>query len=112
MDRFSHKGAFFDGEEHKEYALDAVVMATGYDFHSPLLKDIVSFGEREPHFYNRMFPPEMKRHILAIIGLFNGAGCAMPVCEYSSWPCQIFKGEKHIPSKDVMWKRFMPLKNI
>lgn len=70
------------------------VFATGYKFAFPFLAShVVSVSENKVALYKYVFPPEMDRHTLAIIGLVQPLGAIMPISEMQArWATRVFKG--------------------
>ncbi|XP_053715918.1 flavin-containing monooxygenase 5-like [Synchiropus splendidus] len=84
--------------------IDLVVFATGYKFSFPFLaSNIVSVTDNKVSLYKSVFPPELVRPTLAIIGLVQPLGAIMPISEMQArWATQVFKGSKKLPSHSVM----------
>ena len=71
---------FKDGTVEED--IDAVILATGYIFGFPFLdKSVVDVIENKVKLYKYMFPPQLSRHTLAIIGCFQPLGAIMPISE-------------------------------
>uniref|UniRef100_A0A671V1L4 Flavin-containing monooxygenase n=1 Tax=Sparus aurata TaxID=8175 RepID=A0A671V1L4_SPAAU len=92
--------------------VDLVVFATGYRFSFPFLaSQVVSVSENKASLYKYVFPPELDRPTLAIIGLVQPLGSIMPVSELQArWATRVFKGCIKLPSmaamqKDVQFKQ-------
>lgn len=85
---------FTDGTEADD--IDLVVMATGYVFGFPFLEKLVDVKDNEVKLYKYMFPPNLKRQTLAIIGCFQPLGAIMPMSEMQCrLAARVFK-VKHI----------------
>ncbi|XP_069555235.1 flavin-containing monooxygenase 5-like [Brachyistius frenatus] len=86
--------------------VDLVVFATGYQFSFPFLAShVVSVSKNETSLYKYVFPPELDRPTLAIIGLVQPLGAIMPISEMQArWATRVFKGCIKLPSADDMLK--------
>lgn len=92
--------------------VDLVVFATGYRFSFPFLAShVTSVSGNKASLYKYMFPPELERPTLAIIGLVQPLGAIMPISEMQArWATRVFKGCTKLPSvasmlKDVQCKQ-------
>jgi len=72
------------------------VFATGYSFSFPFLAShVVSVSENKASLYKYVFPPELDRPTLAVIGLVQPLGAIMPIAEMQArWATRVFKGEQ------------------
>lgn len=70
------------------------VFATGYKFSFPFLaSQVVSVTDNKASLYKYVFPPELDRPTLAIIGLVQPLGAIMPISEMQArWATRVFKG--------------------
>ncbi|XP_042339776.1 dimethylaniline monooxygenase [N-oxide-forming] 5 [Plectropomus leopardus] len=109
--RFQGSSVEFDDGSVVE-DVDLVVFATGYRFFFPFLAShVVSVSENKASLYKYVFPPEMERPTLAIIGLIQPLGAIMPISEMQArWATRVFKGCLKLPSvasmlKDVQCKK-------
>ncbi|XP_041791022.1 flavin-containing monooxygenase 5-like [Chelmon rostratus] len=95
---------FDDGSVEED--VDLVVFATGYRFSFPFLaSQVVSATENKASLYKYVFPPELERPTLAIIGLVQPLGAIMPISEMQArWATRIFKGCTKLPSVTAMLK--------
>uniref|UniRef100_A0A3B5KVH8 Flavin-containing monooxygenase n=1 Tax=Takifugu rubripes TaxID=31033 RepID=A0A3B5KVH8_TAKRU len=86
--------------------VDLVVFATGYTFSFPFLSShVISVSENKTSLYKYVFPPELQRPTLAIIGLVQPLGAIMPISEMQArWATRVFKGCTKLPSVDSMMK--------
>ncbi|KAL7397818.1 hypothetical protein ABVT39_028357 [Epinephelus coioides] len=86
--------------------VDLVVFATGYKFSFPFLAShVVSVSQNKASLYKYVFPPEMDRPTLAIIGLVQPLGAIMPISEMQArWATRVFKGCIKLPSMASMLK--------
>uniref|UniRef100_UPI003AAF904F flavin-containing monooxygenase 5-like n=1 Tax=Centroberyx gerrardi TaxID=166262 RepID=UPI003AAF904F len=92
--------------------IDLVVFATGYSFSFPFLAShVLSVSGNKASLYKYVFPPELDRPTLAIIGLVQPLGGTIPISEMQArWATRVFKGCNKLPSmaamlKDVQCKR-------
>ncbi|XP_054458149.1 flavin-containing monooxygenase 5-like [Anoplopoma fimbria] len=109
--RFQGSSVEFDDGSVVE-DVDLVVFATGYRFSFPFLAShVVSVTENKASLYKFVFPPELERPTLAIIGLVQPLGAIMPISEMQArWATRVFKGSIKLPSvasmlKDVQCKQ-------
>ncbi|XP_029005114.1 flavin-containing monooxygenase 5-like [Betta splendens] len=95
---------FDDGSKVED--VDLVVFATGYRFSYPFLtSNVVSVSENKTDVYKFVFPPELDRPTLAIIGLVQPLGAIMPISEMQArWATRVFKGCIKLPSAAAMLK--------
>ncbi|XP_040896111.1 flavin-containing monooxygenase 5-like isoform X3 [Toxotes jaculatrix] len=95
---------FDDGSVEED--IDLVVFATGYRFSFPFLAShVVSVSENKASLYKYVFPPELERPTLAIIGLVQPLGAIMPISEMQArWATRVFKGSIKLPSAAAMLK--------
>ncbi|XP_068599169.1 flavin-containing monooxygenase 5-like [Brachionichthys hirsutus] len=86
--------------------VDLVVFATGYSFSYPFLAShVVSVSENKASLYKYVFPPELARPTLAIIGLVQPLGAIMPISEMQArWATRVFKGCLKLPPMSSMLK--------
>ncbi|KAM9384190.1 flavin-containing monooxygenase 5-like [Pholidichthys leucotaenia] len=84
--------------------IDLVVFATGYTFSFPFLaSQVVSVSKNKASLFKYVFPPELERPTLAIIGLVQPIGAIMPISEMQArWATRVFKGCVKLPSLAVM----------
>ncbi|GLD50546.1 dimethylaniline monooxygenase [N-oxide-forming], partial [Lates japonicus] len=103
--RFQGSSVEFDDGSVVE-DVDLVVFATGYRFSFPFLAShVVSVSENKVSLYKYVFPPEMDRPTLAIIGLVQPLGAIMPISEMQArWATRVFKGCVKLPSVAAMQK--------
>ncbi|XP_028259363.1 dimethylaniline monooxygenase [N-oxide-forming] 5-like [Parambassis ranga] len=103
--RFQGSSVEFDDGSIVE-DVDLVVFATGYHFSFPFLAShVVSVSENKASLYKYVFPPEMDRPTLAIIGLVQPLGAIMPISEMQArWATRVFKGCVKLPTADAMLK--------
>uniref|UniRef100_A0A673ACW9 Flavin-containing monooxygenase n=1 Tax=Sphaeramia orbicularis TaxID=375764 RepID=A0A673ACW9_9TELE len=100
--RFQGSSVEFDDGSVVE-DIDLVVFATGYKFSFPFLtSQVVSVSENKASLYKYVFPPELDRPTLAIIGLVQPLGSTIPVSEMQArWATRVFKGQSVSVFKSV-----------
>ncbi|KJH49513.1 Flavin-binding monooxygenase-like protein [Dictyocaulus viviparus] len=104
---FTTKGVIFeDGSEVDD--VDEVLLATGYEFHFPMVEDgtLIPVHENVVELFQYMFPLETADHnSFAVIGLIQPIGSIMPISEMQA---RLFYenlfGTHKIPNKDTMKK--------
>ncbi|KAM5293536.1 flavin-containing monooxygenase 5-like isoform 1-T4 [Glossophaga mutica] len=99
---FTETAAIFE-DGSREDDIDAVIFATGYSFAFPFLEDSVKVVKNKISLYKKVFPPNLEKPTLAIIGLIQPIGAIMPISELQGrWVTQVFKGLKALPSQSEM----------
>ncbi|XP_006166329.1 dimethylaniline monooxygenase [N-oxide-forming] 5 [Tupaia chinensis] len=99
---FTETAAIFE-DGSREDNIDAVIFATGYSFDFPFLDDSVKVVKNKISLYKKVFPPNLEKPTLAIIGLIQPLGAIMPIAELQGrWATQVFKGLKTLPSQSEM----------
>ncbi|XP_008262366.4 flavin-containing monooxygenase 5-like [Oryctolagus cuniculus] len=99
---FTETDAIFDDGTVEEN-IDVVIFATGYSFSFPFLDDLVKVSNNEVSLYKLMFPPDLEKPTLAIIGLIQPLGIVLPIAELQSrWAVRVFKGLSNLPSMKTM----------
>lgn len=99
---FTETAAIFE-DGSREDDIDAVIFATGYSFSFPFLEDSVKVVKNKVSLYKKVFPPNLERPTLAMIGLIQPLGAIMPISELQArWATQVFKGLKTLPSQSEM----------
>ncbi|XP_058992579.1 flavin-containing monooxygenase 5 isoform X1 [Mustela lutreola] len=99
---FTETAAIFE-DGSREDNIDAVIFATGYTFAFPFLEDSVQVVKNKISLYKKVFPPNLEKPTLAIIGLIQPLGAIMPISEMQGrWVTQVFKGLKTLPSQSEM----------
>lgn len=90
---FTETAAIFE-DGSREDDIDAVIFATGYSFDFPFLEDSVRVVRNKISLYKKVFPPNLEKPTLAIIGLIQPLGAIMPISELQGrWATQVFKGK-------------------
>ncbi|EDM09291.1 rCG46278 [Rattus norvegicus] len=86
-----------------EEKIDVVIFATGYSFSFPFLEDLIAVTDNEVSLYKLMFPPDLEKPTLAVIGLIQPLGIVLPISELQSrWAVRVFKGLSKLPSVKIM----------
>lgn len=89
---FTETDAIFEDGTVEEN-IDVVVFATGYSFSFPFLDSLVKVNNNEVSLYKLMFPPDLEKPTLAIIGLIQPLGIVLPIAELQArWAVRVFKG--------------------
>ena len=92
---FTEDSAIFeDGTVFK--AIDYVIFATGYSYAYPFLDDsIIKSRDNEVTLFKGIFPPPLEKPTLAVIGLVQSLGAAIPTTDLQSrWAVQVIKGAR------------------
>jgi dimethylaniline monooxygenase (N-oxide forming) len=89
---FTETDAIFDDGTVEEN-IDVVIFATGYSFSFPFLNGLIEVTNNEVSLYKLMFPPNLEKPTLAVIGLIQPLGIVLPIAELQSrWAVRVFKG--------------------
>ncbi|GFR68900.1 dimethylaniline monooxygenase [N-oxide-forming] [Elysia marginata] len=102
--RFTQQGVeFVDGT--REDNIDAVILATGYSFGFPFLaKEVVGVKENRVELYKLMYPPDLEKHTLAVIGCIQPLGAVMPISEMQCrLATRVIKGTTQLPPWGEIW---------
>ncbi|KAG2461388.1 flavin-containing monooxygenase 5-like [Polypterus senegalus] len=83
-----------------EESVDCVIFATGYNIAFPFLPpSVVPVAQNQVSLYKYVFPPELERPTLAIIGLVQPVGAIMPISELQArWATRVIAGRSKLPS--------------
>uniref|UniRef100_A0A8C6RXJ7 Flavin-containing monooxygenase n=1 Tax=Nannospalax galili TaxID=1026970 RepID=A0A8C6RXJ7_NANGA len=99
---FTETDAIFDDDTVEEN-IDVVIFATGYSFSFPFLDGLIAVTDNEVSLYKLMFPPDLEKPTLAVIGLIQPLGIILPIAELQSrWAARVFKGLSKLPSVKTM----------
>ncbi|NXM02909.1 FMO1 monooxygenase, partial [Tyrannus savana] len=84
----------------EEEPVDTVVFCTGYDVSFPFLEEsVVKVENKHASLYKYVFPTNLQKHTLAVIGLIKPLGAIMPVTEMQArWVTRVFKEDLHSSS--------------
>lgn len=82
-----------------EANIDVVIFTTGYEFSFPFFEEpLKSLCTKKMVLYKRVFPPNLERTTLAIIGLIRLNGSILVGTEFQArWATRVFKGLCDIP---------------
>ena len=76
-----------------EVNIDAVIFSTGYEFSFPFFEEPLKSLCTKIMLYKRVFPPNLERTTLAIIGLITLTGSVLAGTELQArWATRVFKG--------------------
>ncbi|KAK3769342.1 hypothetical protein RRG08_008834 [Elysia crispata] len=94
---------FVDGSTEQD--VDAVILATGFTTDFPFLdKNLLKREVNNVPLYRLMFPPDLDRGTLAVIGCFQPVGSLMPMAEMQCRVAtRVFKGLVALPDSTTMW---------
>ncbi|XP_042533291.1 flavin-containing monooxygenase 5-like [Dipodomys spectabilis] len=99
---FTERDVIFEDGTVEEN-VDVVVFATGYSFSFPFLDGLIEVANNEVSLYKLMFPPDLEKPTLAVIGLIQPLGIVLPIAELQSrWATRVFKGLSKLPSTKTM----------
>ncbi|XP_021380302.1 dimethylaniline monooxygenase [N-oxide-forming] 5-like isoform X1 [Mizuhopecten yessoensis] len=100
---FSETEVEFD-DGTKEDA-DAVILGTGYIFGFPFIdKSIIDVKDNQIELYKYMFPPDLDKPTLSVIGCCQPVGAIMPLSEMQArLATRVFKGDVQLPSRVDRW---------
>ncbi|XP_039081301.1 dimethylaniline monooxygenase [N-oxide-forming] 4 isoform X1 [Hyaena hyaena] len=95
---FTETSAFFEDGTVEEN-IDVVVLTTGYTFSFPFLEEpLKSLCTKKIFLYKQVFPSNLERATLAIIGLISLQGSILSGTELQArWATRVFKGLCKIP---------------
>lgn len=87
-----------------EEEVDIIVFATGYKSSFPFLDEsIIKVENEHASLYKYVFPPQMEKPTLALMGYIKPFGAIMPVVEIQArWVTRVFKGLCKLPSMNTM----------
>ncbi|XP_021344877.1 dimethylaniline monooxygenase [N-oxide-forming] 5-like [Mizuhopecten yessoensis] len=94
---------FTDGT--KEENIDVVILATGYIFGFPFIdKSVIDVQDNRIELFKYMFPPNLKKPTICVVGCVQPIGSLMPISELQCrLAARVFKGDVTLPSSDEMW---------
>ncbi|XP_010604157.1 dimethylaniline monooxygenase [N-oxide-forming] 3 isoform X2 [Fukomys damarensis] len=102
--KFTKTAAIFEDGTMFE-AIDCVIFATGYGYAYPFLDEsIIRSRNNVVTLFKGIFPPQLEKSTLAVIGLVQSLGAAIPTTDLQArWAAQVIKGTCVLPSvKDMM----------
>lgn len=101
---FTETSAIFEDGTVFE-AIDSVIFATGYGYAYPFLDDsIIKSENNKVTLFKGIFPPQLEKPTMAVIGLVQSLGAAIPTTDLQArWAVQVIKGTCTLPPvKDMM----------
>ncbi|XP_073449353.1 dimethylaniline monooxygenase [N-oxide-forming] 2-like [Aquarana catesbeiana] len=88
-----------------EENIDVVVFATGYRYSFPFLDESILKVENKIYLYKSVFPKNLEKATLGIVGLIQPLGPIMAASEMQArWITRVFKGLCKFPSQDEIQK--------
>ena len=103
VSHFTKTGVVFDdGSEVND--LDAVIFCTGYKIGFMFVdQSILPVHDNKVELYKYVFPPNLAKPTLAVLGCIQPLGAIFPISELQArWATQVFCGKKSLPPKSVM----------
>ncbi|XP_005109083.1 flavin-containing monooxygenase 5 [Aplysia californica] len=102
--RVEQDGVWFDDETFCQ--CDVIIMATGYDYRADFVNpEIFKIENNCANLYKYMFPANLPKPTLAVIGLIQAIGAVMPISEIQSrWFAQLFTGQVKFPEPSEVLK--------
>nr|CAB3246574.1 dimethylaniline monooxygenase [N-oxide-forming] 5-like [Phallusia mammillata] len=99
---FAKNGVYFEDNTFEQ--IDYVIFATGYNFAYPFLDNqILKVKNNETDLYKYIWPPQLERSTLAVVGAIQPGGAVNPISELQCrWITRLFKGLSELPSKPTM----------
>ena len=103
VSRFTETGVVFD-DGSEANSLDAVIFCTGYKIGFKFVDpSILAVYDNKVELYKYVFPPNLARPTLAVLGCVQPRGAIFPISELQArWAIQVFCGKKSLPPKSVM----------
>lgn len=89
--KFTETSAVFEDGTVFE-AIDCVIFATGYGYAYPFLDEsIIKSRNNEVTLYKGIFPPQLEKPTMAVIGLVQSLGAAIPTADLQArWAAKVF----------------------
>ncbi|RUS79337.1 hypothetical protein EGW08_012891 [Elysia chlorotica] len=102
--RFTKTGVEFVDGSYED--LDAVILATGYTTDFPFLRqDILWRENKKVPLYKLLFPPDLEKDTLVVVGCMQPWGSLMPMAEMQSRVAtRVFKGLVTLPDRATRWR--------
>ena len=112
VSHFTKTGVVFDDGSHLRN-LDVVIFCTGYKIGFKCIdQSILPVSDNKVELYKYMFPPNLSKPTLAVIGCVQPLGAIFPLAELQArWATQVFRGKKFLPPKDVMMHHIKKKRN-
>ncbi|EDM09384.1 rCG46167, isoform CRA_a [Rattus norvegicus] len=101
--KFTETSAVFEDGTVFE-AIDCVIFATGYGYAYPFLEDsIIKSRNNEVTLYKGIFPPQLEKPTMAVIGLVQSLGAAIPTADLQArWAAKVFTNACVLPTTNEM----------
>ncbi|XP_076797606.1 putative dimethylaniline monooxygenase [N-oxide-forming] 6 isoform X2 [Arvicanthis niloticus] len=101
--KFTETSAVFEDGTVFE-AIDYVIFATGYGYAYPFLDDsIIKSRNNEVTLYKGIFPPQLEKPTMAVIGLVQSLGAAIPTADLQArWAAKVFTNTCILPTTNEM----------
>ncbi|KAK3087078.1 hypothetical protein FSP39_001367 [Pinctada imbricata] len=101
---FTENGVIFENGSKKE-EIDVAFLATGYIFRFPFVdKSVIEVKQNKVNLYKWMFPPDLEKQTLCVIGCIQPLGAIMPISENQSRLfLRVIKGDVKLPTSQEMW---------
>ena len=105
VSHFTKTGVVFE-DDTKEDNLDAVIFCTGYKIGFGFIdQSVISVDANGVLLYKYVFPPQLSKPTLAVIGCVQPLGAINPLAELQArWAARVFKGDTKLPSESNMMK--------
>ena len=103
VSHFTKTGVVFDdGSEVND--LDVVIFCTGYKIGFKFIDhSILPVNDNMVELYKYVFPPNLAKPTLAVLGCVQPLGAIFPISELQArWATQVFIGKKSLPTKVAM----------
>ncbi|KAJ8038914.1 Dimethylaniline monooxygenase [N-oxide-forming] 5 [Holothuria leucospilota] len=103
--RFTKNGVEFEDGTFEDN-MDAVIIGTGYVFGYPFIPEsVIKVEKNHVSLYKYVFPPDLEKPTLAVIGLVQPWGAINPISELQCrWAARVFAGLQKLPSKEKMYQ--------
>ncbi|KAH9367780.1 hypothetical protein HPB48_022078 [Haemaphysalis longicornis] len=100
----SEDSVFFEDDPSVGFAVDVVILATGYTAHFPFIDgSVLPVRDNRVRLYKYVFPSHMQRGTLAFIGAVQPEGSLFPISELQSrWAAGVFAGRYDLPTIAAM----------
>ncbi|XP_045154036.1 putative dimethylaniline monooxygenase [N-oxide-forming] 6 isoform X3 [Echinops telfairi] len=101
--QFTETSAVFEDGTVFE-AIDSIIFATGYDYAYPFLDDsVIKSRNNEVTLFKGVFPPQLGTPTLAVIGLVQSLGAAIPTADLQArWAAKVMRGIKETPPRSAL----------
>ncbi|XP_067323770.1 flavin-containing monooxygenase 1-like isoform X1 [Anolis sagrei] len=92
--------------------VDVVVFATGYKASFPFIDEsVIKVENKHASLYKYIFPPQLEKPTLALIGFFKPFGPVIPAVEIQArWVTRVFNGLCKLPPVNIMVKEVNEIK--